>query len=107
MWQHFKDLKQTFVVSLRVEQLCQRVQQRVVTTVEDSVLHTEMENLESEEEDDPRRVLWYKPMSWLGQIVWWPLTVILCLLCRCNNPGSVGSSSLGLWLQKFSYGCSR
>ncbi len=26
-----------------------------------------MENLESEEEDDPSRVLCYKPMSWLGQ----------------------------------------
>ena len=44
------------------------MQQRVVATVEDSVLRTEMENLESEEEDAPRRVLWYKPMSWLGQI---------------------------------------
>ena len=38
MWQHFKDLKQTFAVSRRAEQLRQRVQQRVVTTVEDSVL---------------------------------------------------------------------
>ena len=27
-----------------------------------------MRNLESEEEDASRRVLWYKPMSWLGQI---------------------------------------
>jgi hypothetical protein len=34
----------------------------------DSVLRTEMEHLESEEEDAPRRVLWFKPMSWLGQI---------------------------------------
>ena len=68
MWQHLKDLKQTFAVSRRAEQLRQRVQQRVVATVEDSVLRTEMENLESEEEDASRRVLWYKPMSWLGQI---------------------------------------
>ena len=67
-WQHFKDLKQTFAISRRAEQLRQRVHQRLVTTVEDSVLRTEMENLESEEEDAPRRVLWYKPMSWLGQI---------------------------------------
>ena len=44
------------------------MQQRVVATVEDSALRTEMENLESEEEDASRRVLWYKPMSWLGQI---------------------------------------
>ena len=50
-WYPFKDLKQTFVVSHREEQLCQRVQQRVVPTVEDSALHTEMENLESEGED--------------------------------------------------------
>ncbi len=63
-----KDLKQTFVVSRRVEQLCLLVQQRVVATVEDSALRTEMENLESDEEDDSRRVLWYNPMSWLGQI---------------------------------------
>jgi hypothetical protein len=41
-----------------------------LVTVEDSVLRTEMENLESEEEDvsEARRVLWYKPMSWMGQI---------------------------------------
>jgi len=66
MWQHFKDLKQTFAVSRRAEQLRLRVQQRVVATVEDSVLRTEMASLESQEEDAPRRVLWYKPMSWLG-----------------------------------------
>ena len=64
-------------------------QQRVGATVEDSVLHTEMDNLESEEEDAPRRVLWYKPMSWLGQIrphrrdEAWSLADILCLLCWC------------------------
>ena len=62
-WEHFKDLKKTFMVSRREEQLCQRVQQSVVATVEDSVLCTEMENLESEEEYAPRRVLWYKSMS--------------------------------------------
>ena len=67
-WQPFKDLKQTFAVSRRAEQLRLRVQQRVIATVEDSALRTEMENLESDEEDAPRRVLWYKPMSWLGQI---------------------------------------
>jgi hypothetical protein len=47
--QPFKDLKETFTVSYRVEQFHLRTQQCVVTTVEDSVLHTEMENLESEE----------------------------------------------------------
>ncbi len=67
-WQPFQDLKQTFVVSHHAEQLRLHVQEFVITTVEDSDLHTEMENLESDEEDASRRVLWYKPMSWLGQI---------------------------------------
>jgi hypothetical protein len=39
-----------------------------VATVEDSVLQTEMTGLESQEEDDPKRILFFKPMSWLGQI---------------------------------------
>jgi hypothetical protein len=43
-------------------------QQRVVSTVEESVLKTEMVRLESQEEDAPRRILFFKPMSWLGQI---------------------------------------
>ncbi len=67
-WQPFKTLKQTFAVSHRVEQLRLRAQQCGVTTVEDSVLHTVMENLESEEENVPRRVIYFKSMSWLGQI---------------------------------------
>ncbi len=45
-----------------------RCQQSVVATVEESVLRTEMAGLESQEEDTPKRVLFYKPMSWLGQI---------------------------------------
>jgi hypothetical protein len=72
MWQHFNDLKQTFAVSRRAEQLRLRVQQRVVATVEDSILRTEMASLEAQEEDAPRRVFWYSrkraSMSWLGQI---------------------------------------
>ena len=67
-WPPFTDLKQVFVISRRAEQFRLRTQQRIVATVEDSVLRTEMENLESQEEDTPRRVLWFKPMSWLGQI---------------------------------------
>jgi hypothetical protein len=39
-----------------------------VATVEESVLETEMEDLESQEEDDPKRILFFKPMSWMGQI---------------------------------------
>jgi hypothetical protein len=38
MWQPFKDLKQTFAVSRCVEQLRLRAQERVVSTVGDSVL---------------------------------------------------------------------
>ena len=53
-FQCFKDLKQTFAVSRRAEQLCLRTKQRVVATVEESVLRTEMENIESEEEDAPK-----------------------------------------------------
>ncbi len=56
------------MVSRRAEQLFPRTQQRIVPTVEDSVLRTEMTSVESQEEDAPGRVLWYKPMSWLGQI---------------------------------------
>jgi hypothetical protein len=40
----------------------------VVATVEESVLKTEMTGLESQEEDDPKSLLFFKPMSWLGQI---------------------------------------
>ncbi len=57
MWQPFKDLKLTFAVSRRDEELRLRAQQRVVATAEDSGLRTEMENLESEDEDAPRRVV--------------------------------------------------
>jgi hypothetical protein len=39
------------VISHRAEQLRLRAKQRVVATAEDSVLRTEMENLESEQED--------------------------------------------------------
>ncbi len=66
-WQPFQDLKLTFAVSRRAEQLRLRMQQRIVATVEDSV-RTEMGDLESQEEHAPKRILWYKPMSWLGQI---------------------------------------
>jgi hypothetical protein len=65
------------------EQLNLYSQQRIVSTVEDSVLRTEMAGLESQEEDAPKRVLFFKPMSLLGQIrihrgVFWSLTDFLC-----------------------------
>jgi hypothetical protein len=57
-----------FAVSRRVEQLSLHSQQHIVATVEDSVLRTEMTGLESQEEDAPKRILFFKSMSWLGQI---------------------------------------
>jgi hypothetical protein len=67
-WEPFRDLKSRFADSRRAEQLRLRSQQRIVATVEDSVLRTEMTGLESLEEDDPKRILFYKSMGWLGQI---------------------------------------
>jgi hypothetical protein len=67
-WQPFQDLKLILAGSHRAEQLSFRSQQRVVATVEESVLKTEMTGLESHEEDAPKRILFFKSMSWLGQI---------------------------------------
>jgi hypothetical protein len=67
-WQPFRDLRFKFVGSRRVEKLSLHSQQYIVSTVEESVLRMEMVGLESHEEDDPKRVLFFKPMSWLGQI---------------------------------------
>ncbi len=57
-----------FAGSHRAEQLSLRSQQHIVATVEDSVLRTEMTGLESHEEDAPKSILFFKPMSWLVQI---------------------------------------
>jgi hypothetical protein len=57
-----------FADSQREEQLTLRSQQRIVATVEDSVLRTKMSDLESQEEDAPTCILFFKSMSWLGQI---------------------------------------
>jgi hypothetical protein len=54
--------------SRRVEQLNLHSQQSIVDTVEESVLRMEMTGLESQEEDAPTCALFFKPMSWLGQI---------------------------------------
>ncbi len=62
-WQSFQDLKLMFTDSHRTEQLSLHSQQRIVATVEDSVLRTEMVDLESQEEDAPNRILFFKPMS--------------------------------------------
>ncbi len=55
-WQPFRDLKLKYVGSRQAEQLSLRSQQRVVATIEESVLMTEMAGLESQEEDAPRSV---------------------------------------------------
>ncbi len=57
-----------FPDSRRAEQLSLSSHHLVVATVEDSVLKTEMTGLESQEEDDPKRLLFFKPMGYLGQI---------------------------------------
>jgi hypothetical protein len=67
-WQHFRDLKLKYVGSRQAEQLSLHSQQRVVATVEESILKTEMTGLESQEADAPKRILFFKPMNWLGQI---------------------------------------
>ncbi len=54
--------------SRQAEQLTSRSQQSVVVTVEESVLKTEMDDLESQEEDAPKCILFFKTISWLGQI---------------------------------------
>jgi hypothetical protein len=67
-WQPFRDLKLKYVRSRQTEQFSSSSQQRVVATVEESVLKTEMTDLESQEEDAPKCILFIKPMSWLGHI---------------------------------------
>jgi hypothetical protein len=62
-WQPFLDLKLMFAGSRRAEQLSLRSQQRIMSIAEDSVLRAEMAGLESQEEDAPKRILFYKPMS--------------------------------------------
>jgi hypothetical protein len=62
-WQPFQDLKFMFPGSRRDEKLSLSSQQRIVATVEDSVLRTEMTGLESQEEDDPKSILFFKPIQ--------------------------------------------
>ena len=58
-WQPFRDLNLKHVGSRQAEQLSLRSQQCIVTTVEESVLKTEMAGLESQEEDAPKRILFF------------------------------------------------
>jgi hypothetical protein len=52
--------------SRRTEHLTLLSHQCLVSTVEDSVLRTEKFGLESQEQDDPKRVLFFKPMEGWG-----------------------------------------
>ncbi len=66
-WQPFLDLKLMFPGSRHAEQISLH-SQRIVATVEVSVLRSEIADFESQEEDDPKSIHFFKPMSWLGQI---------------------------------------
>jgi hypothetical protein len=57
-----------FIGSRSQEQLSSCCHHRVVSTVEESVLRMEMTGLESQEEDAPKCVLFYKPIGCLGHI---------------------------------------
>ena len=101
-----------FAGSHRAEQLNLRSQQRVVAIVEDSVLKTEMAGLESQEEDAPKRLLFFKPMGWLGQIrphrrdeSWsaslWQTFFSTSIYGR-SDPRHCGEAARDLWLQEIS-----
>ena len=57
-WRPFQVLQQVFAVSHRAEYLRLRMEQRIVATVEDSVLRTELGELDSQEEDAHRDEAW-------------------------------------------------
>jgi hypothetical protein len=61
-------LKLMFPDSRHSEQLSPNSQQHIVSTIEDFVLRTEMTGLESQEEDTPKLIIFFKTMSCLGQI---------------------------------------
>jgi hypothetical protein len=65
-WKPFQNLKLIFTGWRREEQLRLRSQQRVVATVEESVLKSEMAGLESHEEDAPKRLLFLRIVRLLG-----------------------------------------
>ncbi len=86
-----------------------RSQQRIVATVEESVLRMEMAGLESQEEDAPKRVVFFKPMSWLGQIrthrrdeSW---SASLCQTFFSTSMRAQIPVIAEKWLQKFSGRC--
>jgi hypothetical protein len=85
-----------------------------VATVEESVLRMEMAVLESQEEDAPRRVLFFKPMSWLGQIrphrrdESWSASLWQTFFFHVNgrsDPSDCGEAACGLRMQKVSGRC--
>ncbi len=77
-----------------------------MATVEDSVLRTEMAGLESQEEDAPKSILFFKPMSWLGQIrphrrdEDWSAILWQTFFATSMGAQIPFVATLGLWLQK-------
>jgi hypothetical protein len=109
-WQPFRDLKLKYVGSRQTEQLRLCSQQGIVATVEESVLKTEMAGLQSQEEDVPKRILFFKPMSWLGQIrphrrdESWSASLCQTFFSTSmgSDPGDCGEATRDLWLQEIS-----
>ena len=67
-WRPYVVLRQRLSGTRSEEQLRLRKPQKFKATVDDSVLRTEMGDLEPSDEDAPPRTLWHKPMAWLGVI---------------------------------------
>ena len=67
-WKPFQVLHQTLAVSHRAEQLrrLRRPHRIVATAVDSMLLRTEMGDLETQEENTSKRVLWYRLMAWCG-----------------------------------------
>jgi hypothetical protein len=110
-WHPFNHLKIMFAGSHRAEQLSLHSQEGVVDTVEDNVLRTEMAGIESQEEDAPKRILFFKPMSWLGQIrshrrdETWSASLWQTFFSAAggrSDPSDCGEAARDLWLQEVS-----
>ena len=87
MWQPFKDLKQTLAVSRRAQQLRLRAQQRVVATVEDSILRSKTPSHRSDE-------------AWSASL--WQNFFTTSVGAQIPLLAEIIAAALGLWLQEVS-----
>jgi hypothetical protein len=87
MWEPFKVLKQTISVSLRAEQLRLRAQQRVVATVEDSILRSKTPSHRSDE-------------AWSASL--WQNFFTTSVGAQIPLLAEIIAAALGLWLQEVS-----